>query len=466
MNAALLSRRNDWWSTGKSTIGSAYELARNEIDTVIGGLGSRRIQLIIGPRRVGKSVLMHQVIGRLLSSGTEPRRILFFSCDDPTLFGGDTTIGDVIDEYLDEVLHETATDLGRRVYVFIDEVHMYHGWQLWLKNYYEPQYNMKFIVSGSSASHLFTGSKESLLGRTDTLRMLPISFNQFCRFWSRYRESKKVSEFLDEVPGGSVYDDPSRYYDALAKDAWRWDRYKPYVMAAMQEYLIVGGYPEYFTESSPLLWQKRLVDDVIGQGLYRDIVSTYKIKATDKLERLLYFIADNNGQDFNMKTIADTIGCDNETVSAYLTYLSQAYMVIVLNSYSPNVGKSLRKNRTLFVLDNGIANALLRVADMSDARAGRIVESICARDALAICEQRNWGLNYWREKGIEVDLVIDRRTDALPVEVKYRSNAGQTSLQAFRQAFPNAKSPVGVVITKDRLSAKDETLHIPFWLTK
>ena len=85
---------------------------------------------------------------------------------------------------------------------------------------------------------------------------------------------------------------------------------------------------------------------------------------------------------------------------------------------------------------------------------------------MAICEQRNWALNYWREKGIEADLVIDRRTDAIPLEVKYRANAGHTSLQTFRHAFPNTTSPVGVVITKDRLDAKDDTLYIPFWLAK
>ena len=238
------------------------------------------------------------------------------------------------------------------------------------------------------------------------------------------------------------------------------------VCIAMQKYLIIGGYPEYFSEGNAALWQKRLVDDIIGQGLYRDIVSIYRIKAPDKLEGLLFFIADNNGQSFNMKTIADTIGCDNETVSTYLTYLSHAYMTIVLTNYAPNAGKVLRKNKTLYVLDNGIANALLRLPEITDTRLGHIVESICARDALAVCEEHLWGLHYWRSKGIEVDLVIDRKTDVLPIEVKYRSNAKQTSLHEFRQAFPNARIPISVVITKDQLDRGKETLFIPFWLSR
>jgi len=466
MTASVLGRRNDWWATGKSSVDSAYKLARKELSTVIDSLASRRIQIIIGPRRVGKSTMMQQSIGHLLKAGVEPKRILFFSCDDPTIFDGNTSIGDVIEAYLNNVLNESAAELGNRIYVFIDEIHTFTGWQLWLKNYYEPLYNIKFIVSGSSASHLFDGAKESLMGRTDTLRMMPLNLMQFCRFWSEYRNAYKVGEFLSIVPDGSLYENPELYFNELIKNAWQWDSFKPYANAVLQEFLLFGGYPEYFLDDNAVLWQKRLVEDIIGQGLYRDIVNIYKIKAPDKLEKLLFFIADNNGQDFNMKTIADTIGCDNETVSTYLTYLTQSYMAVVLSNYAPNAGKVLRKNKTLYVLDNGIANAMLRLPSISDTMSGHIVESICARDALVACEEHLWTLHYWRDKGVEVDLVIDRKTDVIPIEVKYRSNAKNTSLPAFRKTFPGIKIPVSVVITKDRLERENDTLYIPFWLAR
>ena len=466
MNAAVLSRRNDWWSTGESSVDTVYKIKRNEFNKITGALDSRRIQIIIGPRRVGKSTLMQQSIGHLLRNGTDTKRILFFSCDDPTLFDGNTSIGDVIEGYLTDILHEAVSELTARIYVFIDEIHMFEGWQLWLKNYYEPGYNIKFVVSGSSASHLFDGAKESLLGRTDTLRLMPLNFMQFCRFCSAYRNNDKITEFLEFIPKSSLYIDPITYYDTLRENEWRWDGFKPYVSAILQEFLLIGGYPEYFLDSNVLLWQKRLVEDIIGQGLYRDIVSIYRIKAPDKLEKLLYFIADNNGQDFNMKTIADTIGCDNETVSVYLTYLTQAYLAVVLSNYAPNAGKTLRKNKTLYVLDNGIANAMLRLPEITDTQAGHIVEAICARDALSACEDNLWALHYWRSKNVEVDLVIDKKISVLPIEVKYRANSKQASLAKFQQEFPNAKIPVSAVITKDRLDREQDVLYIPFWLTQ
>ena len=476
MNSAVISRRNDWWSTGESSVDTVYKIKRNEFNKITGALDSRRIQIIIGPRRVGKSTLMQQSIGHLLRNGIDTKRILFFSCDDPTLFDGNTSIGDVIEGYLTDILHEAVSELQERIYVFIDEIHMFEGWQLWLKNYYEPGYNIKFVVSGSSASHLFDGAKESLLGRTDTLRLMPLNFMQFCRFWLTYRNDitsgykdqsqRKIEEFLEIIPESSLYVNPVAYYDALIENEWRWDGFKPYVSAILQAFLLIGGYPEYFSDSKVLLWQKRLVEDIIGQGLYRDIVSIYKIKSPDKLEKLLYFIADNNGQDFNMKTIADTIGCDKETVSVYLRYLTRAYLALVLSNYAPNAGKTLRKSKTLYVLDNGIANAMLRLPEIRDTQAGHIVEAICARDALSACEDKLWSLHYWRSKNVEVDLVIDKKISVLPIEVKYRANAKQTSLAKFQQEFPNAKIPVSVVITKDRLACEQEVLYVPFWLTQ
>ena len=466
MTAAVLGRRNNWWISGKSSVDSSYKIARSELETITNSFDTRRIQIIIGPRRVGKSTLMQQAIGCLLRNGVDSKHILFFSCDDPTLFEEKTSIGDIIECYANDVLNEAVTELNSRVYVFIDEIHMQPGWQLWLKNYYEPGYNVKFIVSGSSASHLFDGANESLLGRTDTMRLMPLSFIQFCGFWSVYRRTDKITAFLETIPKGNLYTDPCGYYDALAKDVWKWDGFKPYVNAVLREFLLIGGYPEYFSDDSVTLWQKRLVDDIIGLGLYRDIVSIYKIKTPDKLEKLLYFIAANHGQDFNMKTIADTIGCDNETVSAYLTYLSQAYMTIALSNYSPNAGKVLRKNKTLYVLDNGIANAMLRLPEIDDTRTGHIVEGICARDALAACENNLWSLHFWRDKGSEVDLVIDRKTDVLPIEVKFRTGAYKTGISAFRHVFAEMKIPVSLVITKDRLDSDKDTLYIPFWLAR
>jgi len=466
MTTEILSRRNNWWATGKSSYAPLYKTARDELKTVVNGLDARRIQIITGPRRVGKSTLIQHTIAFLLENGVEPKRILFLSCDDPTVFGGKTTIGDVIEFYAANILYEAIPTLGARIYIFIDEIHISNDWQLWLKNYYEPQYDIKFIACGSSVSQLFDNAKESLLGRTDTLHLMPLSFIQFCKFWSIYKKAEKIDEYLREIPEGSLYEDPFAYFNELVKSPWKWDAFKPYVNAVLNEFLLIGGYPEYFSDDNTALWQKRLVEDIISHGLYRDVVGAYKIKTPDKLERLLFFIAANYGKSYNMKSIADSIGCDNETVSAYLSYLSRAYMAVVLQNYVPNASKALRQDKTLYVFDNGIANALLRLSEVDETRAAHIVESVCAKDAMSACEKNLWKLYYWREKDYEIDLVIDRKTDSWPVEVLYGPGRAGNSLAAFRKTFYYLKVPVSIVITKDRLEKDQDTLYIPFWLAR
>jgi len=466
MTVEILGRRNGWWSTGKSNFAQLYKIARDEFSIIKDNLYARRIQILTGPRRAGKSTLMQQSIAYLLESGTDPKRILFVSADDPTVFDGKNTIGDIIEFYAGNILHESIPSLTKRIFIFIDEIHMLDGWQPWLKNYYEPQYNVKFIISGASASHLFEGSKESLLGRIDTLRLMPLGFIQFCKFLSVYKNNEKISEFIGTIPRVSLYEKPEEYYEELAYDPWRWDLYRPYVNAAMNEFLLIGGYPEYFSDECAAIWQKRLVEDIIGQGLYRDIVGVHKVKTPEKLEKLLFFIASNYGRSFSVKAIADAIGCDNETVGAYLSYLTQAYMTIVLQNYTPNTSKTLRQDKTLFVLDNGIANAMLRLPEIDESRAVHVVESVCARDALAACESNLWKLFYWKEKDYEVDLVIDRKTDALPVEVLYGAENAGKSLAAFKKTFYYLKAPVSIVITKDRLMKDRDALYIPFWLAR
>ena len=461
---SILGRRNDWWITGKSNEGSVFKVARDELCCVNENLNMRRIQLIVGPRRVGKSTVMHQSIDHLLKSGIDPKRILFFSCDDPNLFDGKINIGNIIDCYTNDFLHESVNNLDDKIFIFIDEIHKQLDWQMWLKSYYDPGYKIKFIVSGSSASHLFDGSKESLLGRTDIIRMLPMGFFQFCKFWAVYKNADKINEFTNLIPDLEFYENPGEYFNMVHEKEWVWDNYKPYVNQALQEFILIGGYPEYFSEIDLRLWQKRLVNDIIGQGLYRDIISIHKIKSPDKLEKLLFFISDNIGKDFNMKTIADTIGCDNETVSNYLTYLSQAYMTIILNIYTSNTGKILRRNKKLYLADTGPANAMLRFTSIDETRAGKLVENICIRDAFNVCENNFWSLYYWKEKDNEVDIIIDRKTDIIPVEVKYRNNIKPIDFTRFKHAFPNKKIPISVVITKDLLKKTDDVLYIPFWL--
>ncbi len=460
-----LTRINRWWVSGRVDLNFLYPVVRLEFQKILALLDQERILSIVGPRRSGKSVLLTGTIDYLLKQGVPKERILFFSGDDPALFSGKVTIGDVLEKYANDVIHENLNELTHKIYVFIDEIHTLVDWQVWLKSYYDRRLSIKFIVSGSSATHLFQGSKESLLGRIESIHILPLSFRQFCHFWSVYKREPRLMEFMELLPEGSVFSDPTKYYHTLDQNRWKWEPFQPFINGILKEYLLVGGYPEYFTTPHLALWQKRLIDDIIGQGLYRDIISVYHIKNPERLENLLFFVAANTGQDFNYKTIADTLGCDNETVSGYLSFLEQAYLVIINRCYAPNVGKSIRKNKKLYVYDHGIANAMLHYNVIDSAREGMMIENCCLRDALQVVDENRWSIGYYREAGTEIDIIIDKKTSLLPIEVKFRSMLDYIpAMDIFQARFKQYKVVNGLVITKDTFGLKENLCLIPYWL--
>ena len=463
-----LAYSNRWWNSGTVDSGFQYKTVRNEFNKIVEKIDNDRALLIVGPRRVGKSTLMYQTISHLLASGVAPKSILFFSCDDPVLFDGKTTIGDILETYANDILHKNLFALEEKIYVFIDEIHTFKAWQTWIKSYYDKKCKIKFIVSGSSSAHLFDGASESLLGRHESIKVMPLSFIQFCEFWSTYRKDEKISDFIKLLPSGSLFENAEDYLAKLQIKIYLLEEFKPYVNKVLEEYLLVGGYPEYFTVNNTTLWQKRIVEDIVGQGLYRDIVSLYRINSPIKLEKLLYFIAEQTGQATNSKTIGDTIGLDNETVSVYIDYLSKAYLTVSLDNYSSNMGKIIRKDKTLYVLDNGIANAMLRLRETSETRTGHLIEALCVRNALAICEDNYWGLYYWREGNKEVDIVIDSISSLIPVEVKYRNNALHDigGLNAFRDKFSAQKVSTPLMITKNNFLISESLNAVPFIFAK
>ncbi|MDP3487298.1 MAG: ATP-binding protein [Bacillota bacterium] len=457
-----LARINRWWTTGRVDSVFLPKAVRAEFNDVISKLSDRRITAIVGPRRVGKSTLITQAIHHLLQGGTDPKRIIFFSCDDPMLFMSSTTIDALLDAYASELLYEDLFDLTEPIYVFIDEIHAVENWARYLKAFHDRRVKAKFVVSGSSSAHLFQGTHESLLGRIEEIKVLPLSFAEFTTFHGVYRSEPS----LLELPPGSCFDNPEEYVSQLKPLAWQLDAIFPQANKLLQEYLLVGGYPEYFETDSLLAWQKRLAEDIVSRGLYRDIVTVFKVKNPEILERLIYLIAENSTHGHAYATLAANLGVDTVTVSSYLSYLSQAFLITVQESFSTNMSKIIRKNKKLSVVDNGLRNALLKIDHPTPTDTRLLAEGMVVQMARAYAERNLYTVYYWRQEQKEVDIVIDKKATTVGIEVKYRNQITASDLKGLR-AFSTQYSPQHLlVVTKDKLAVSDGIAYVPLWLLK
>lgn len=460
----VLFRINRWWNSGKVNDVFLYKKHRREYDAIISFIEERRILSLVGPRRVGKSTLMLQTLQSLLSAGVESKRILLFSGDEPGFYSKELTVGDLIEIYIKDVLGERIDDIGSKVYIFIDEIHFFKDWQIYLKSYYDKRYNIKFIISGSSSTHLFNQSKESLLGRIDEIFILPLDFKQFYDFYKVYKKNDMPFSHFDFQMNQSLFENTNVFYHAAKTEIFRFQEHEAQINSLLREYLMVGGYPEYFDMDNIAMWPKRLNDDIIAQGIYRDIVSIHRIKNPEILERLMFFIAANQGQAFSYSTLGQTIGVDTVTVSSYIKYLTQAFLVGVQENYSTKIGKVIRKNKKLFIIDNGIRNAMLKVNKIEPSVEGQLIENCSYHNAKLFAESNGYNVFYWRDNKKEVDIVLDLKTSILPIEVKYRNTVNDSDLIGIQTFMKKYNVSHGIVVTKDRLCYKNNIYYIPFWL--
>lgn len=458
---------NPWWNNERINEQFLLGRKRKEFEDIIEHIDNKRILSIIGPRRVGKSTLIYQTINYLLGEEKiDNKRILLFSGDDPSLFFDENDkLSDVLDVYFNEILQESISKLKSRVYVFIDEIHFIKNWQNYLKTYFDRKYNIKFIITGSSSMHLFKDANESLLGRIENIHVLPLTFNQFMNFYMTY-----ISNTEDILIPKFDFDNIDEVMKKLEKIYYN-EELKLKIQKILKRYMIVGGYPEYFEVRDIEVWQKQLSEDIITRGIYKDILTIYNIKSPEILEKLLYYIASNNSQNFAYSGIASTFGIDTVTVMTYLGYLKQAFLINILENYSNNIAKVIRTNKKLSILDNGIQNSLLKQKDIDSNMAGHIIESMVDFDFRLLCEKENYKQFYYRNTDKEeIDIIIDRNIDIIPIEVKYTNQIESSDLRVINKFMDSHinkginQAKYGIIITKDILKKEGNLYFIPYWL--
>lgn len=283
---------NPWWE------GRAIDLGIERIaylEKLMASLEDKRITMVTGSRRVGKTYLLFQAIYRLIEQGSDPKEILFLSLDNANLKG----------------LNLIST-IGRQSfrYVFLDEIQSLDQWESIIKSLYDlPLRSLKIICSGSM-SFLLTDQKGLLTGRNTSLSIFPLSFEEF-ELFSRQKN----------YDGGVV------------------------------SYLEYGGYPEFVLERHPN-YHAELVNDI----LQKDLIAHFGIRRIDPLRELLRLLAKHVGYKTSLNKLANVLKITDDTVKSYIEYLSRVFLIYALYKYSPSINDRLYSDRKYYFGDLGMRN--------------------------------------------------------------------------------------------------------------
>ena len=278
-----LQQDNPWWQSGEPPEEAKYAHVRAYFagfEEISLNWGIRRTVVLMGPRRVGKTVMLRQFIGKLISSGFPPKCILFAPIDTPTYSGMP------LDRFLELFANHTGHDgTGRRVVIF-DEIQYVKNWETHLKVLTDRFPNTRFVASGSAAAALRLKSQESGAGRFTDFFLPPLTFAEFLDFIGK---EKKLIRKLS----------PRRYATTDIAD----------LNAQFINYLNYGGYPEAVLNPQIQLDLRRFLGrDIVDKVLLRDLPSLYGIQDIQELNRLFASISYNSGQEVSLEALSSNSG--------------------------------------------------------------------------------------------------------------------------------------------------------------
>lgn len=382
---------NPWWSNGK--IFADYDAMSPRMFLprfleLVTSLPRGRSIILLGPRRVGKTVMIFHSVKQLLASGIEPRKILFLSVDAP-LYSGMALEEMLALAFKASKLPDESEPEG--FYVFFDEIQYLKDWEIHLKVLCDRYRGIRFVASGSAAAALKMKSTESGAGRFTHFSLPPLLF---CEYISMIGANNlvvpaKVSWFGSSVDG----------CDTLSIQE---------LNQHFADYINFGGYPEVVTtmqlRSNPSRYIK---EDIVDKVLLKDLPGLYGIGDTRDLYRLFIHIVFRSGEEFSYEDLSKESGIRKETIRKYLDYLESAFLIRILHKIDENARRFQRITTfKIYVTNSSIFAAIFSPVTTSDAAFSHLVETAIIGQFCFSGEQELYYANWkkGRQSG-EVDLV-------------------------------------------------------------
>ena len=425
---ARLSIDNPWWQNGsiRADFKDMGPRAYLEIfHALVRNTRVHRSIILMGPRRVGKTVMIYHTIQLLIDEGVNPKNIIYVSVDTPIYNG----------IQLEELMNAAFTASGKpfataeQYYVFFDEVQYLKQWEVGLKSLFDAFPNVRFVASGSAAAALKKSSVESGAGRFSDFSLPPLTFYEYVHLRhceNQLRESTLVWN------GHEVHS------------------FEPTDIALLNntfvDYINYGGYPEVaFNTEMQADPGQYIRHDIIDKVLLRDLPSMYGITDVQELNALFAMIAFNSGGEFSYESLAQNTGVKKETLRKYIEYFEAAFLLKKIHRTDDTAKRYQREHAfKLYLTNPSLRCALFEPITTEDKEIGTMVETAVFAQWIPRLGA-NIGYASWRIGRVamgEVDIVGINEARQKPdwaVELKwtdrcYEKPGELKSLQAFMAA--------------------------------
>lgn len=397
---------NPWWTEGRISNDYSTMTPRQYLNIffpLVKSMDPRRALILMGPRRVGKTVMLHHSMQRLIAEGVSAQNIIYINVETP-----------IYNKILLERLLGIACSILEKdptkdaLYVFFDEIQYLKNWEVELKSMVDTYRNVKFIASGSAAAELKKRSDESGAGRFTDFNLPPLTFYEYMHLkgYANIMLPKTI-----EWKNGSI-----EIYSTI--DVNR-------LNALFIDYINYGGYPEVvFSDKIRENPGQFIRHDIIDKVLLRDLPSLYGISDVQELNSLFTMIAYHSGVQFSYEKLSKESGIQKDTLKKYINYLEAAFLIKVVKRTDETAKNYQRETQFKIYLTNpSLRCALFEPLSEQSPEIGDMVETAIYAQWFprqnAELRYANW--RQGRQQG-EVDLVgldISRQKPYWAVEIKW-----------------------------------------------
>ncbi|RMH89542.1 MAG: ATP-binding protein, partial [Calditrichaeota bacterium] len=361
-----LLRYNRHWEQG---FRYPYPKHRALFRQLVSEVETPQIIELSGLRRTGKTTLLFQLINYLLEQRHNPFALWYFTFDEEKL---------PLEELIYIFSQQTGVDFKKdKIFIFLDEIQKLPNFQNQLKVWYDLYPNLKFFISGSTSLFIKKKTQESLAGRVKSLFLTPLNFTEYLTF----REKEPILER------------PQAFEREIEQE---------FEMFLSTQFIESMAFPDPYS-------RREYFVSIIKKIIFEDIPSLFMVGNPEILWQIVRIVAQQPGMIMDYRSLASELEMSAKTLSRYLYFLEEAFLVKKLYNFSRNRITSERKLKRYYLASPSFSRALTDFVD-----TGRLVEN-------AVVSVKGYQF-FWRDPHHhEVDFVaVEPDESIVPIEVKYR----------------------------------------------
>lgn len=468
----VLADLNPWWKTGRLRKAPPAYLRRG-VPELLSRISRRKglIEIIRGPRQVGKTTAIEQVIHFLLLEKINPRDVLFVRFDQEVLRETRGGLLAVIRWYQD-MIRARPFERGSTSYIFLDEVHKLPRWDEDVKHLFDT-FPVRVTLTGSSSVLVTKGGRESLAGRIVMTDFPTFQFREILEAWmpiaSRLNPPRKFGDLFGLSSPEEFFSDIQGLQSQQRLSLHR----------HLEKYYNRGGYPRLYNgEVQDDDWADYLTTTILDRVLGVDIPDLFPVRNPQLLRWIYVEVARSTGQEIAQNRLAETaelfgFKTSQPLIGNYLHYLADALLTREFRRYPLAKNKSSRTPAKITLTDLGARNALFRGApslwESDPQHVGPLIETL----AQSVIRGPGIQVHFFRDHEnpknrnsttMEVDFVPEDQSGVvIPVEIKFRRQLHGKDFRGLKVFLSRFPSPFGIMVTRDVFDwkAEDRIMCVP-----